>query len=296
MKDIFNINMRSLTFPKVLPIIGVILSMFFWIADSIIDIVFFGGDKSVFDSIVAPEKVELWMRFLVVILLVGFSYYAKYMLTLQTKAASELNQYKNKLEKLVKERTKELNFKNEQMRNEIETRIKAEKKLERLATTDPLTTLYNRRKFNQVLKVEIERNKRYNRGLSLMLCDIDYFKKINDKHGHDVGDDVLKEIATILKGALRKTDLIARWGGEEFIFLLPNTQADQAMEIANKIRQLIEASEFPLVNKITASLGVAFLGVGDDELELVKRADTALYKAKEKGRNLVEISPIGESL
>lgn len=273
-----------------LPILGIIFALLFWIIDSSIDIVIFDESESIWDSLFTPEPVELWMRINVVFLLIVFSYVARYLFLHQIKISTELNEYKNNLEILVEERTLELNKKNEQLHNEIRERKNTEKKLEHLASTDSLTSLYNRRKFDELIQYEIERERRYKTGLSLILCDIDHFKQINDNYGHGVGDDVLKEFVGKVKSAIRQTDIFARWGGEEFAILVPDASADIAMSIAEKIRALIESNVFTVDRTITASFGVAILLEKEDKDSLIKRADHALYSAKDDGRNLVKFA------
>ena len=169
----------------------------------------------------------------------------------------------------------------------LETRSRFEK----MAITDKLTGLYNRYKFYQVANQEFNRAKRHNRPLSLILFDIDWFKKINDTYGHDVGDLVLRRIAKLLRTNLRKYDLVFRWGGEEFIILAPETDAKGAMRIAEKIRTLIASHAFEGAGNVTVSLGVAELTPQDKEVDaIIKRADNALYISKKEGRNRATLS------
>jgi len=159
-----------------------------------------------------------------------------------------------------------------------------------LAETDRLTGLFNKGKFNEVLKKEIERVKRYKRPLSLIIFDIDHFKRINDTYGHKVGDEVLKELAKVIKKSVRKTDFVARWGGEEFVILALETDLEGAFKLAEKIRKTVEEHEFPTVKNVTVSLGVAQYIDGESPEDFIIRADMALYKAKEGGRNRVELA------
>ena len=159
-----------------------------------------------------------------------------------------------------------------------------------LAETDRLTGLFNKGKFNEVLKKEIERAKRYKRPLSLIIFDIDRFKRINDTYGHKVGDEVLRELAKVIKSIIRKTDFLVRWGGEEFVILAPETDLDGALKLAEKLRQTVEKHQFPTVKNVTISLGVAQYIDEETPEEFIIRADTALYKAKENGRNRVEVA------
>ncbi len=157
--------------------------------------------------------------------------------------------------------------------------------LEIKSNTDVLTQAYNRGYFNQQLKLEIARATRYQSSLSLMLLDIDRFKLINDTHGHLTPDTVLKEITMLLQGHIRKNDLLARWGGEEFTVVIPGVNEVNAFQFAEKLRKIIAASTFAEHLSITCSFGVSSYKIGEEAETLLKRADKALYSAKESGRN-----------
>ena len=153
------------------------------------------------------------------------------------------------------------------------------------AYIDELTQVPNRAKFNQVLHKEIERYQRYNQEFSLILLDIDHFKHFNDTHGHQLGDDILRELAQLIENRIRTTDLFARWGGEEFVIILTNTHIDAAFIFAEKIRASIEDYNFKNNLKLTCSFGVTVSAEDDYEELIFKRADAALYQAKKEGRN-----------
>jgi two-component system cell cycle response regulator len=161
----------------------------------------------------------------------------------------------------------------------------------RLTTVDGLTQVSNRRYFEDALDRELSRCRRYQRSLSLVLVDIDHFKKINDTWGHLAGDAVLKEVATTIRGRIRREDVIARYGGEEFALLLPEIDLAGAAAMAEKVRRLIEKHRFRFdrVNiPVTVSCGVAALPrKGGSASALVQRADERLYEAKDGGRNRV---------
>lgn len=284
-----NRRVTTLIEPKSLPVLGATLAALFWVADAVIDVYAFEEEHTFLESLLSPEPVELWMRCLVVIILVVFAFYAKQLLTVQKNISEELKRHKYELEQLVDERTNELTKTNIALQEEIRERKKAEVELGRLATTDPLTLLFNRRKFDELLEYEMERDRRYRSGLSILFCDIDNFKRINDKFGHDVGDSILSTFASKVKNSVRKSDIVARWGGEEFVLLIPNTTAEIARTIAEKIRKMIENTDFPIVGKVTASFGVTHMLGEDNRDTVIKRADEALYSAKEKGRNRVEV-------
>lgn len=162
--------------------------------------------------------------------------------------------------------------------------------LQRLATTDDLTGAYNRRWFGEVIKYEVHRAVRYADTLSLVMLDLDHFKKVNDTYGHHAGDEVLKTVADIVKGNIRATDIFARVGGEEFTVLAPATHLEGAEVVAEKLRKRIERRTFETVGTLTASFGVAEFNRDEAVDALIKRADDALYEAKKHGRNRVVIA------
>lgn len=167
------------------------------------------------------------------------------------------------------------------------------REMERLATTDPLTGLYNRRVLLDRSEETVERVRRYGRAASIIMMDIDHFKSVNDTFGHDIGDRVLKRVAEVLRGTLRKAgDLVARFGGEEFAVLVPETNIEGALILAERLRLAVEQTEIDTPmgpRSFTASFGVAALEDGDGSVETaIKRADEALYRAKNGGRNRVE--------
>jgi two-component system, cell cycle response regulator len=162
---------------------------------------------------------------------------------------------------------------------------------ERLAITDALTGLHNRRFFEEILRMEADRATRTGRPLGLLVIDLDHFKQVNDRHGHQVGDRVLKEAAARLLNAARTSDVVARYGGEEFLVLLPGTDADVLAEVAERIRRAIGDTAIGDVNQ-TTSVGAAVMPRhGHDAAELLRVADAALYRAKELGRDRVQLGP-----
>jgi diguanylate cyclase (GGDEF)-like protein/PAS domain S-box-containing protein len=165
-------------------------------------------------------------------------------------------------------------------------------RLQYLSRTDDLTKLLNRRALIERLGEEIRRTRRYKSDLALIISDIDYFKEINDTYGHDVGDKVLKIISSLIKNQLRQTDIIGRYGGDEFLLILPETSIKGAREIADRIHSAVEEFIFHIGYKrpikTTVSLGVAQFNIEKEDINgLIKRADNALYIAKGKGRNRV---------
>lgn len=186
----------------------------------------------------------------------------------------QLRRLNAELESIVAERTRELVEKN--------------RELEVLSVTDRLTGLYNRRKLDEVLEEELVRCRRYGVEFAVVIMDIDHFKRINDSHGHHVGDVVLQEMAAILRERTRDADALARLGGEEFVIVCRHASLDGAVDTAGRIRVAIAGHEFPGVGHVTASFGVAACCDNDTAETIVTRADAALYRAKGAGRNRVE--------
>lgn len=222
-----------------------------------------------------------------------------------------IHHYQNKLETSYNEARREIEDLKQLVSvansDKIETLIKEVQKYKELSLTDHLTGLFNKRYFHTRLVEEVTRAKRSSYEISLIFCDIDYFKRVNDRFGHHMGDEVLRKMAQILRGGvdelniisrLRKSDIIARYGGEEFVIILPETGKQGAAIAAERLRQEVENYTFRLDGEdvhITMSFGVAELSPEDkDHTEIIKNADYAMYKAKNSGRNRVIAYPSDE--
>ncbi|MGM0640924.1 MAG: GGDEF domain-containing protein [Thermotogota bacterium] len=166
---------------------------------------------------------------------------------------------------------------------ELEDKVK---RITKISEKDEMLDIYNRSKFLSVLESEIYRSRRYNHNLSLIMIDIDYFKDINDEHGHLEGDKILIKISNLIKSEIREIDLFARYGGDEFMILNPETKLKDAIKLAERLRKKIEKKIFVKKEKVTCSFGVTELKKDDDIDSLLKRVDDYLYKAKEK-RNYI---------
>jgi|GEM_PF-1248343 len=177
-----------------------------------------------------------------------------------------------------------------QLQGEIQHRLLIEQTLREQATTDTLTGLLNRRSMLEVLQDELNRARRLGSPFSVVMFDIDLFKTVNDTFGHEAGDTVLTTIATRVTSRLRDVDSFARWGGEEFLLLLPGTDRQGAIALAETCREIIAGSPMQGIGQVTASFGVADYGHEKSVTALIRRADNALYDAKNKGRNRVEAS------
>ena len=170
---------------------------------------------------------------------------------------------------------------------DITEHVKLQESLKKLATIDTLTGIKNRYSINKDIENEIKRVQRYDGVFALMMFDIDYFKKVNDTYGHDIGDHVLKEFSALISNTIRDTDSFGRWGGEEFILIVPNEDYNGFMVLAEKIRKSIEEYEFNKVKHITVSIGVTLCSIKSEKESLLKKVDEALYEAKSNGRNRV---------
>ena len=200
------------------------------------------------------------------IVLLGIFYWSYKLHLARDKMKKALNE--------IEKKDKELNIKN--------------KMLEQLAVTDRLTGLYNRVRLDEAIDQEAIRASRYPVTFGVILADIDLFKSVNDTYGHQVGDQTLVEVAEILKESSREVDVVGRWGGEEFLIISPNTDADGLTKLAEKLRANIERHDFPVIKSKTVSFGMTIYQKDDTSHGLIAKADRALYIAKENGRNRVE--------
>jgi diguanylate cyclase (GGDEF)-like protein len=192
----------------------------------------------------------------------------------------------------------EREYRDELARAELAEHLRSEESwaaLERLALTDPLTMLSNRRAGERALDREIARSRRTGSPFSLALFDLDHFKQINDVHGHAVGDDVLCEVSRILTSTFRASDLAARWGGDEFLVVLPDVTLPGAVVFAERARLLVEALSLPGIPRVTMSVGIVELQRDEDPRAALMRADAKLYEAKAAGRNRVSAGNQSES-
>lgn len=173
---------------------------------------------------------------------------------------------------------------------DISERRRFEEELNHLAVTDPLTSTWNRRHGEKLIRADIDESRRYGPPLALLMLDIDHFKRINDTFGHQKGDHVLVALTRLLMVNMRSSDVLIRWGGEEFVILTRHCGLPESLGLAEKLRGLVEAHNFDEVDSVTISIGVAQLRHEDTFETLLERADVAMYAAKEEGRNLVKAS------
>jgi diguanylate cyclase (GGDEF)-like protein len=199
------------------------------------------------------------------------------------KLSGQLQDMNSYLEQKIYERTESLLDTQKEL-------LEDNSELTRMALTDNLTGISNRTHMNQILHKEFSRFERHGQCFGIIMLDIDHFKSINDKYGHDAGDTVLKKLALIFESAIRSSDFVARWGGEEFLICCTTIEEEDLLPIAETIRQLVASTEFDQKNRITASLGCAAIVKGETIGDLIKRADVALYEAKHNGRNQSVVS------
>ena len=190
-----------------------------------------------------------------------------------TESKKMLEKYSTNLEEMVEQRTEILKW---------------------LSITDPLTGLYNRRYFIEQIELEFKRSKRYSRDLSLLMLDIDHFKLVNDNYGHQIGDIVLRKISSVIINLLRDSDLAFRYGGEEFMIILPETKSEDAINVAERMKQEIMNTQHnyaSIIFTVTASFGIVSIKDMIDKFEtiddIIKKVDDNLYKAKNSGRNTI---------
>ena len=199
------------------------------------------------------------------------------------KLSSQLQGMNSYLEQKIYERTESLLDTQKEL-------LQDNSELTRMALTDNLTGLSNRAQMNQILHKEFSRFERHNQRFGIIMLDIDHFKEVNDKYGHDAGDNVLKKMAATFDSAIRTSDFVARWGGEEFLICCTTIEEEDLLPIAETIRQLVANTSFDHQSQITASLGCAAIVKGETIADLIKRADIALYEAKNNGRNQSMVS------
>ncbi len=200
---------------------------------------------------------------------------------------AELERHRTHLQEEVSARTAELQQAKEHLEASLAEKEVLVRKLDELASHDGLTGLYNHRTFHKLLEDELARTKRYDLPLSLIMFDIDHFKKVNDTWGHQAGDDLLVALSAYVSANIRDTDSLARWGGEEFMLVTPGTGVEAAARLAEKLRASIERGNFGDIGRVTCSFGVTQSRAGDTVEDFTGRADTAMYAAKQGGRNRV---------
>ena len=209
------------------------------------------------------------------------------------KLSAQLNDANHRLQSKINVSDKKLIQNNRQLLKQSEDLKQISDEFRKLSVTDALTGIYNRRHFEELIKTETEIAQRHGEVFSLLIIDIDHFKMVNDNYGHPCGDSVLKEVAGTLKNNLRKTDIICRVGGEEFVAICKRADKATAMDISNKLREKVESLTTPFGDeriKVTISVGVASLNSESTEEHadsLYKQADIAVYHSKKSGRNRI---------
>ena len=270
--EIINLRVKDLTFPEDWEIDKVFKNQLFNY-----EIPYFSMDK----RYIRKDGSQIWVT-ITVTLMHGDAFEEDFLIgviqdiSAQKAAEALMIQDNEYLERLVRERTLKLEELNEQLM---------------IANTiDPLTNLYNRRYISGKISEEIQRYERTNRPFSLILTDIDYFKEVNDQFGHDCGDEVLKTISRLLHKEIRNVDTLSRWGGEEFLLLLPDTSLEAAYQVAERMRLKVQMQPFSyegVAFKLTMTFGISACTEDMNVKSLVKKADNALYSGKQSGRNCI---------
>ena len=271
-----------------LPLLGLLVAALFWVLDAFVDVSLFGTHDTFTEALLKPNSHELWMRCVVIVLLLAFAWHARRLGGQLIDSMNRLNAQEQELDghrdmqHVLRRQADELNRQVMRQANEQE-------ELRKLAYIDPLTGLYNRRRIEEILDASRLTEQLSGTGLGVLLCDIDHFKSVNDEFGHFAGDRTLVRIGQLLKDHFRRGDAVGRWGGEEFLVVLPNLTQAEAEVISENFRARIERETHPPKGKLTVSLGLAMIRPDETAESLLKRADRALMLAKQNGRNRLYI-------
>jgi diguanylate cyclase (GGDEF)-like protein len=271
-----------------LPLLGLLVAALFWVLDAFVDVTFFGVHDTFSEALLKPTPVEFWMRSIVVILLLLFAWHAR---RLGIQLADSMNQLKVREQELDNHRDMQhvLRRQADELNRQVMKQANEQEELRKLAYIDPLTGLYNRRRIEEILDASRLTEQLSGTGLGVLLCDIDHFKSVNDEFGHFAGDRILVRIGQLLKDHFRRGDAVGRWGGEEFLVVLPNLTQAEAEVISENFRARIEREAHPPKGKLTVSLGLAMIRSNESAESLLKRADRALMLSKQTGRNRLYI-------
>lgn len=264
-----------------------IFPVFFVNAVRLVQFLVSGRAQPLFSGLPLSNAILLAFTIHILLITVGYLSYMlekthrRHMRDLEAAAARALAEHRSHEAELqqAKEAAETLN----------QTLEEANRRLGLAATVDNLTGLGNRRRFDQVVAAEMAKANRHGLALSLVLLDVDHFKTVNDTHGHLVGDRVLVELSVLARDAIRTSDQLFRWGGEEFLLLLPSTGLDGAVAAAEKLRSTFASHRIPGVGVVTGSFGVAAYQPGESQDAWMRRVDRALYAAKASGRNVVNV-------
>lgn len=271
-----------------LPLLGLLVAALFWVLDAFVDVTFFGVHDTFSEALLKPTPVEFWMRSIVVVLLLLFAWHAR---RLGIQLADSMNLLKAREQELDNHRDMQhvLRRQADELNRQVMKQANEQEELRKLAYLDPLTGLFNRRRIEEILDASRLTEQLSATGLGVLLCDIDHFKSVNDEFGHFAGDRILVRIGQLLKDHFRRGDAVGRWGGEEFLVVLPNLTQAEAEVISENFRARIERETHPPKGKLTVSLGLAMIRSNESAESLLKRADRALMLSKQTGRNRLYI-------
>jgi diguanylate cyclase (GGDEF)-like protein len=275
-------------FLRRLPLLGLLAAALFWVLDAFIDVSLFGTHDTFIDALLNPRQAELWSRGVVIVFMLAFAWYARRLgirltdsMNLLQEREQELDNHRD-MQHVLRRQADELN-------RQVMRHVNEQEALRKLAYIDPLTGLYNRRRIEEILDAYRLTQQLSGTGLGVLICDIDHFKSVNDTFGHFAGDRTLVRVGQLLKDHFRRGDAVGRWGGEEFLVVLPNLTQSEAEVISENFRARIERETHPPKGKLTVSLGLAMIKPDETAESLLKRADRALMLSKQNGRNRLYI-------
>ncbi|MDH5629422.1 MAG: GGDEF domain-containing protein [Gammaproteobacteria bacterium] len=262
-------------------LVALLTSLLFWLVDSTISYFIFHKNISFADNLFFPDFGSLLTRIIVVIIIFVLAFIIKRLLAQNQALSSQIKNYQKEI--FVKD-SDNLDIKKASKTKSYTSDLK------KLTNIDPVTLLFNKHKFKEILKYAIEVESTKQSGLSVILCAIDQFEHLSKTLSANEKNQFLLFFATLISHSVRKSDIVARWSDDEFILLIPDTQSNTTKEIAELLRKRIEISAFFGDKSITSSFGVTYFISGDNSLNIIKRAADALYRAKSNGNNSVELT------
>ncbi len=274
---------------RYLPLYGLLFGMLFWLLDALVNVHVLHVPQTLLENLVYPSLFEAVLRMAIILLMVALGISARGKIKQQEALQRELLDYKNRLEELIELRAEEVRDPTDSVNSEITVLKDRTRDLEDIATRDGLTQLYNRRKFSDILELELARANRYHHPLSLVLVDIDRYSEIVSLHGPALSEHVIRSVVINLRRQTRATDILARWAEDEFAILAVETGQADASILATKLMQMMDGTLIDNFGLINISCGVTEGRIEDTADELTGRAVEALRLAREQGGNGIEI-------
>ncbi len=272
-----------------LPLYGLLFGMLFWFLDALVDVHVLQVPQTLLENLVYPSLFEAVLRTAIILLMVALGISARGKIRQQEALQRELLDYKNRLEELIELSAEEVRDPTDSVNTEITVLKDRTRDLEDIATRDGLTQLYNRRKFNDALELELARANRYHHPISLILADIDRYSEIVSMHGTAISEHVIRSVVSNLRRQTRATDILARWAEDEFAILAVETGQADASILATKLMQMMDDTLIDNFGLINISCGVTEGRIEDTADELTGRAVEALRLAREQGGNGIAI-------